>query len=154
MKNFIRFLAVLFAAISLSTLVGQFFEWPAKISLSKDEYKLAQQVYYDVSWIYFSEIAAFVLTLILLIIERKKKRTFVLLLISLILFVIGIAIFFIFTLPPDIATSDWSIFPDNWESLRDEWEYSNVWRALVNLIGFSFLVLAILKNRNYYKFET
>lgn len=154
MKNLIRFLAVLFAAIALSTMVGQFFEWPTKINLSKEEYKVAQEVYYDASWMYFFEIAAFILTVVLLIIERKKKRTFRLLLVSLILFVISIIIFFIFTLPPDIATTNWSVLPDNWESLRDEWEYSNVWRAVVNLIGFSFLVLAILKNRYYYRLDT
>ena len=151
MKNVIRFSAVLFSAVALSVLLGQLFEWPVKINMSKDEYKVAQVIYYDLTWVYFFEIIAFLLTITLLILERKKKRTFILLLVALIAFVISIAIFFIFTLPSEIATTQWSIFPDNWESLRDAWEYSNVWRAIINLTGFSFLVLALLKNRYYYR---
>jgi len=151
MKNVIRFSAVLFSAVALSVLLGQLFEWPVKINMSKDEYKVAQVIYYDLTWVYFFEIIAFLLTITLLILERKKKRTFILLLVALISFVISIAIFFIFTLPSEIATTQWSIFPDNWESLRDAWEYSNVWRAIINLTGFSFLVLALLKNRYYYR---
>ena len=151
MKNIIRFLAVLFAAISLGVLLSQFFEWPVKSGLSKENYLVEQVVFSKLSWVYFVELLAFLLTLVLVILERKKKRTFILLLIALIAFVISIAIFFIFTLPPDLATSRWSVLPENWKSLRDQWEYSNEWRALINLIGFSFLVLAMLKNWYYYR---
>ena len=151
MKNTIRFLAVLFAAISLSVLLCQFFEWPVKTNLSKDDYLVEQKLFNSLSWVYFIEFLALLHTLILVLLERKKKRTFILLLIALVAFAISIVIFFIFTLPTDIATSSWSMLPDNWESLRDQWEDSVVWRALINLTGFSFLVLAMLRNRYYYR---
>ncbi len=151
MKNLTRYLTMLFALIPLSVLLSNLFEMPAKINLSKDNYQLIQGFSSEFVWLILFEIAALVMTVILIVIEKKKKRTLKHLLIALICFVISIALFFIFILPTDLTTNNWSDFPIDWESLRAQWEYSNAIRALLSFAGFSFIVLAFLKNRNYYR---
>ncbi len=151
MKNLTRYLTMLFALIPLSVLLSNLFEIPVKINLSKDNYQLIQGFSSELVWLILFEVAALIMTVILIVIEKNKKRTFRHLLIALICFVISIALFFIFILPADITTNNWSDFPIDWESLRAQWEYSNAIRALLSFAGFSFIVLAFLKNRNYYR---
>jgi uncharacterized membrane protein SpoIIM required for sporulation len=87
----------------------------------------------------------------LIIIEKKKKRPYRNLLVALICFVVSIVLFFIFILPAYINTSGWSIFPPEWDAIRSQWEYTNAARAIISFTAFSFIVLALIKNRNYYR---
>jgi cytochrome bd-type quinol oxidase subunit 2 len=151
MKDLTRYLTALFALIPLSVLLYNLFEMPVKMNLSKERYQDVQGFTTNLSWLIAFEIAAMIMTVILILIEKKKKRTFIHLLIALICFVISIALFFIFILPADLTTSNWSNLPTDWEPLRTQWEYSNAGRAILSLAGFSFIILAFLKNRNYYR---
>ena len=88
---------------------------------------------------------AIILTLIWAVFDRKLN-TFPFLLTALICFVLSIIIFFVFTFPTNQATLNWTSLPNNWEELRKTWEYSHGIRAMLSLVGLSFLVLALLKN--------
>lgn len=151
MKDLTRYLTMLFAIIPLSALLCNLFELPAKMNLSKENYQAIQGVSSGLYWLIVFEIAALIMIAILIMIEKKKKRTFKRLLVALICFVISLALFFIFTLPANITTNSWTVFPTGWETLRLQWEYSNAIRAIISFTGFSFIVLALLKNRNYYR---
>lgn len=152
MKNLARFVTLIFAVITLSALLSRLLELPGKMELTKENYQVVQSIYGD--WIVegFCEGAAIVLTIFLSIIERRKKRTRILLIVAWSLFLISVAVFFIFTVPVDKATENWSVLPADWEVLRSQWEYSYAARALLNLTGFCFLVFAVLKKKNQYSF--
>lgn len=151
MKDLTRYLTVLFIVIPLSALLWDLFEFPAKFDLSKDNYQSLRNFSSSLSWLVVFEIAGLIMTLILLLIEKKKKRTYRNLLVALICFAVSITLFFIFILPENISTENWTTMPDNWNDLRTQWEYAAAARALISLAGFSFVVLALLKNRNYYR---
>jgi cytochrome bd-type quinol oxidase subunit 2 len=151
MKNLVRFLTILFTVLPLSALLLNLFQLSVKIKLSKVDYQVVQNIFGEFPWLFMLEIAALGLTISLVIWERKKKRTFILLLIASVFFFISILLFFIYILPTNAKTSNWTNFPADWEDARSQWEYSNAIRAILNLIGFSFLILSLLKNRYYYR---
>ena len=127
------------------------FEMPAMFNLNKDNYQLLQGFTNSLTWLVIFEILGVFLTIVLIRVEKKKKRTYRNLLVALICFAVSVTLFFIFVLPADITTENWTTMPDNWDSLRGQWEYATGIRALISLTGLSFLVFALLQNRNYYR---
>ncbi len=146
MKNLIRFIAILFTAITLSALMAHLLELRVKINLSKEDYQIVQGIYSGWQWLGIFEIGAIILTIIWIIFDRKLKNIFPFLLTSLICFILSIFVFFIFTFPTNQETLNWTSLPNHWDELRKTWEYSHATRAILSLFGFSFLILALLKN--------
>lgn len=151
MKDFARLATILFVIIPLSALLYNAYELTYKINLPKEKYLAIQGYNSDISWLIFFEVAALVMTIALMLMEKGKKFTFRRLLIAVICFAISIVLYYIYILPADLATSQWGYLPSDWESDRDQWEYVNLARASINLTGFCFVVLSFLKNRNYYR---
>ncbi len=149
MKNLLKFSTILFAVITLGALLAHLFALPGKIDLSKDDYLVVQRIYRGWAWLGMLEIGTIILTLIWAISERKKKNIFPWLVTALIIFVVSLVIFFMFTFPANQATTNWTTLPPDWETLRKNWEYSHAVRAVLNLIGFSFLIAVLLKNKRY-----
>ncbi len=147
MKNALRFTTILFVAITLSALMAHLLEMPNKLPLSKDDYLTVQNIYRGWSLLGIFEIGAIVLTGIWAFMERKKKFVLPYLIVALSTFVISLCIFFIYTFPANQATLNWTELPANWELLRKHWECSHSARALLNLVGFSSLIWAILKQK-------
>jgi hypothetical protein len=152
MKNLARFITLLFAVITLSALLSHLLELPGKLELTKENYQAVQSIYGDWILMIFFEGVALVLTVYLAIIERRKRRTRNLLIAASSLFFISIVVFFIFIAPVDKATENWSVLPADWETLRNQWEYSYAGRALLNLGGFCFLVFGVLKKKSQFSF--
>jgi Domain of unknown function (DUF1772) len=147
MKNLLRFITVIFAAITLSALMAHLLELPGKMKLSKENYLATQGIYRGWSWLGIFEIGAILFTLIWVFADSNKRRTVRYLLIALGLFIISIVLFFIFTFPANTATLNWTTLPDNWETLQKNWEYSHAVRAILNFTGFCFLIAALLRER-------
>jgi len=93
------------------------------------------------------EIGAVLFTMTWTIVDNRKKKIFPLLLTALLCFMVSIAIFFIFTYPANKASLNWTQLPDDWQILQKNWEYSHAARAILNLVGFSFLIVTLLKDR-------
>jgi hypothetical protein len=144
MKKLIRFIALLFTAITLSALMAHLLEMRIKMQLSKADYQTVQGIYSGWQWLGIFELGAILLTIIWAVFDRKST-VFPFLLSALICFALSIIIFFVFTFPTNQETLNWTSLPDNWAELRKIWEYSHAIRALLSLCGFSFLVLALLK---------
>ena len=148
MKNVLRFTTILFELITLSALMAHLLALPAKIKLTQEDYYTVQSIYNGWAWLGIFEIGAIIFTLIWAISERKKKGIFLLLIISLIFFVVSLTLFFLFTFPANAATINWTHRTENWQMLRQQWEYSHAARTILNLIGFSCIILSLLKNKN------
>ena len=146
MKNLIRFIALIFTAITLSASMAHLLELRVKMQLLKADYQTVQGIYSGWQWLGIFELGAIILTLIWIIFDRKST-IFPFLSAALICFILSILIFFVFTFPTNQATLSWTNLPDDWEELRKTWEYSHAMRAFLSLSGFSFLVLALLKKQ-------
>ena len=145
MKHLLQFSTVLLAVIVLAALIAHLLSLPGKINLSKKEYQLVQGIYRGWAWIGMAEIAAILLILVWTITDRNDKHIFPWLLTALLCFTVSLAIFFIYTFPANQATANWTELPQNWQHLRNNWEYSHAVRAALNLLGFSFLIVVLLR---------
>lgn len=151
MKNLLKFTTILFEVMTLCALMAHLLELRGKISMSQQNYYTVQSIYSGWAWLGIFEIGAILLTLIWTISERRNKNIFSLLLVAFIIFFVSIIGFFMFTFPANTATVNWTQLTPDWQTLRGKWEYSHAVRAILNLIGFCLLILALLKNKKYYR---
>lgn len=154
MKNITRLTTVLFVLIPLSSLLYNSFELSYKINLPGEQYLAVQGYNNDISWLIFFEVGANIMTAVLLLLEKNKKHMYRLLLAALLCFIVSMGLYYFLILPADLATGEWGYLPADWQSDRDEWEYVNAIRALINLTGFICIMFSFFKNRNYYRIET
>jgi hypothetical protein len=145
MKNVLRYTTILFELITLSALMAHLLALPAKMKLTQVDYYTVQSIYSGWAWLGIFEIGALLLKLIWAISEGKKKRTFLFVIIAFIFFAVSLTLFFIFTFPANTATVNWTLKTNNWQMLRQQWEYSHAARTMLNLIGFSCLIFSLLK---------
>ena len=88
MKNLIKFITLIFTAITLSALMAHLLEMRVKINLSKENYQTVQGIYSGWQWLGIFEMGAIILTLIWAVFDRKSKNIFPFLLIALLCFVL------------------------------------------------------------------
>ncbi len=123
-------------------------ELPNKIRLSYDEYLTVQRIYSGWALLGFVIAGALVSTLALTIIVRKRRKVFALTLVALICIVGTQVVFWTFTFPANQETSNWTVMPSNWESLRTQWEYSHAASAILNLTALITLICSVLTRDN------
>ena len=141
-----RFLSVLFAA--LAPALAHLLELPNKIHLSRENYLTVQQIYRGWAYLGFVVFGALVSTLVLTIMGRHEPRSFVPALIAFLCIVGTQVLFWTFTDPANQATQNWTTLPDDWISLRNQWEYSHAANAGFNLIGFIAVIVSVLSGRD------
>jgi hypothetical protein len=56
-------------------------------------------------------------------------------------------IFFTWTFPANQATANWTVLPDDRSRLRATWEHSHAANAVVMLIAFCSMTLAVITAR-------
>ena len=139
-SRFLLFAALVLVGLSLIPAGAHVFEMPAKLALGREAYFTVQQIYRG--WALFGVpiIAALLVCLALAVILCGSRRLLALIATA------GIAgsllVFFVFVFPGNQATTNWSVQPENWEQLRQSWEYGHA--ASAACLSVSFLALAIL----------
>jgi hypothetical protein len=142
--NLARFFSLLFAALTFGPSAAHLLELPNKIGLSRDEYLIVQQIYGGWALLGIVIAGALIATLALVILSRHRRREFTLSLGAFSCLVAAQIVFWVFTYPTNQATRNWTELPQQWESLRLQWEYSHAGGAALNLTAFVLLVLAVL----------
>lgn len=140
----LRFFSLFFMALTLGPALAHLFELPHKIFLSKEEYFIVQQIYRGWALLGIVIAGAFLSTLSVTIMARGKPKVFTLTLLGLLCIVGAQVVFWTFTYPTNQATQNWTILPDNWQALRNQWEYSHATGAGLNLLALVFLLLSVL----------
>lgn len=59
--------------------------------------------------------------------------------------VISLGVFFGWVFPANQATANWTVAPENWETLRRNWEYGHAINAVLVACGTIATALAIVK---------
>jgi hypothetical protein len=142
--NIVFFVALLASALVLGPALAHLFELPNKIDLPRDEYFIVQKAYRgwsQLGWLLLVQIASLAAAAYL---ARMNPRTLTLVLLALVSVVAAQVVFWLFTYPANVATVNWTQPPDSWEKLRRQWEYSHVAGAILQLLAFCLLVLAVL----------
>lgn len=140
----LQFSALLFTALALAPGLAHLLELPGKIGLSKADYLTVQQIYRGWALLGIVVIAALLSTLLLSVGVRKKMKAFVPAIIAFLCIVGTQVLFWTFTYPANAATHNWTLLPENWESLRRQWEYSHAGSAILNILAFVMVSLSVL----------
>jgi hypothetical protein len=61
------------------------------------------------------------------------------------LIAINLTIFMIWTRPVNVATDNWTVRPEDWQTSRRHWEYSHAVNAGVTLLAFCAATAASLR---------
>jgi uncharacterized membrane protein len=134
-----RFVAVMCTAITMAAGFTHLLELPRKITLGREQYLTVQQLYRGWALLGIVVVTALVSTGIAARLTRARRSEFRLTMLAACCLALSLIVFFLFTFPANQATQNWTVLPDNWESLRRQWEYSHAVAA-----GFDFLALAAL----------
>jgi hypothetical protein len=140
----VRFFAVILTALALVPAGAHFFELPNKIRLSQEQYFTIQGIYRGWALFGFVLLGAIGTNLVHTILVRDEPRAFWLALLGFLLMVASFAIFFIWTYPANQATSNWSVAPADWTSLRTQWEYSHAANAVTTFLALCGVTASLL----------
>jgi hypothetical protein len=141
----IRFLAVMLTGLAMIAPGAHLFALPGKIHMPEDHYFLVQSIYLGWWVIGLFLPAAFIANLVLAVAVLADRLAFWLALGAAALVVVNLAIFFVWTQPANAATQNWMVRPENWQSLRQQWEYSHALNAGVTFLAFCAATLAALR---------
>jgi hypothetical protein len=139
----LRFLSLLFVALSLGPGMAHVLELPHKIHLPAAEYLTVQQIYAGWALLGIVVVAALLSTLGLLIVERKHAERIGPTLLALLCIVGAQIVFWVWTYPVNVETQNWTTLPNNWMTLRAQWEYSHAAGALLNLLALVALLIQV-----------
>ena len=140
----LSFLALLFTGLALAPAAAHLLELPAKLRLAGADYLVTQRLYRGWQFIGLVVAAALLATLALTLAFRTEPVAFAAALIAFFSIAGTQAIFWWLTFPVNRVTADWSVLPANWRQLRKTWELSHAASAVLNLVAFVAVVLAVL----------
>jgi hypothetical protein len=143
-----RFVAMLCTAITMAAGFTHLLELPRKITLGREQYLMVQQLYRGWSWFGIVVVGALVSTGIAAGRLRDRPSEFKLTMLAASCIALSLIVFFLFTFPANQQTQNWTVLPENWESLRRQWEYSHAVAAGFDFLALSALTLSLLVGRN------
>jgi len=144
----IQFLAIMLTALALVPSGAHLAALPNKMAMAQEAYFIAQQIY--AGWALFGIVlfGALAANLPHTIVLCRLGRSFGYALASFLVIAANLAIFFVWTLPTNQATNNWTVGPKNWSALRIQWEYSHAANAFVTLAALVCVVIAVLRQRS------
>jgi hypothetical protein len=139
-----QFVAILLTAIALVPGGAHLLELPNKIGLDKDHYLAVQVVYRGWALLGFVLFGALFANLLLAILSRGHRPAMLFAAGATALMLVSLAIFFTWTFPVNQATSNWTVAPSEWRTLRSQWEYSHAANCVVMGLALCSVVLSAL----------
>jgi Domain of unknown function (DUF1772) len=139
-----RFVAVLCTAITMAAGFTHLLELPRKITLNRGQYLMVQQLYRGWALLGILVVGALVSTGIVAWLTRARPSEFKPTMVAACCIALSLIVFLLFTFPANQQTQNWTVLPENWESLRRQWEYSHAVAAVFDVLALSALTLSIL----------
>jgi hypothetical protein len=143
----IQFTALLLTALTLIASGAHLLALPNKIAMPRDQYFIAQSIYYGWAWLGAVLVAALLANGAMAYGAREQPMAATFALVASAFIAVNLVIFFIWTLPANQATENWTVQPPNWQALRTQWEYSHAANAVITLAAFSSTALSVLSFR-------
>ncbi len=143
----LQFFAIVLTALALTPGCAHVASFLNKIDLSATDYFIAQATYRGWTLFGIVQIGALIANIALAFALRAQIVPFRLVLLCVLCLSGGLATFFAFTFPTNIATDNWTAIPANWQQLRWQWEVSHLVNAAFTLAGFCALTLSVLSLR-------
>ena len=144
-----RFITLILAALSMGMAFCHTLELPAKMQYDAVLWTTINQSLY---WQFgslpgiFSEVGAVLAAIALTVLVRKHRPVFNWTLIGAVFLALSLVVWFMFVAPMNAEFAQWTVdsIPANWRQVRNQWEYSHAIRFILQLVGFSALLISIL----------
>jgi hypothetical protein len=136
------FIALLATAMALGAALAHAFELLNKINLGQSEYFIMQKAYRGWNQLAFVLLIELLSQLAVAVFARREPYVFAGACIAILSLLCAQGVFWVFTYPANVATTNWTVAPANWSWLRDRWEYSHLAGAGFQLIAMSALACA------------
>jgi hypothetical protein len=140
-------LTLVFTALALVPYGAHLFALPNKIVMTQEQYFVAQLAYRNWALLAVILFPAMALNVALAWLLRGERPAFALAVAACVCMAATLPIFFAWTYPANVATSNWTITLDNWATLRTQWEYSHAFNAVLNFLAFCFVAVAVVMRR-------
>jgi hypothetical protein len=133
---FIHFLAIVFLALIFAPAAAHAFALMNKINMDQQDYYTAQLAYRRWDMFGWPYLGALIFSCWLAVALRDgAPAAFWLSAAAFVLTALSLVIFFVWVLPGNVATKNWTIAPANWEALRLRWEWGHFGSALANFLA-------------------
>jgi hypothetical protein len=142
----LAFLAVLLTALALVPAGAHLLALPNKLAMGREAYLAAQGAYAGWAMAGAFPIGAILACLGLALRQAPPASPWPALLAALLL-AAGLAVFFHWTLPANQATANWTRLPEDWETLRAQWEWSHAANAVLTFLALCAAIGAALSPR-------
>lgn len=139
------FIAMLATALALGPAMAHLLELPNKIGLPSGDYFVVQQAYRGWSLLGFLILVELLSMAALAVMARHEPRVLWPVLAAIAAIIGAQAVFWIWTYPANVATRNWTFVPENWETLRRQWEFSHAAGAFFQVLAMAALILAALR---------
>ena len=143
----LQFLALFLTTLALLPGGAHFFELPNKIGMPQEHYFTVQGIYAGWALFGFVLIPAVLADFALAYVLRDQMWPAVLALAAAVFMLTTLVTFFLWVQPANLATSFWTTVPENWQTLRSQWEYTHALNAVLTFAAFCALTLALILRR-------
>ncbi len=137
----LRAAAAILTALALIPSGAHLFELPNKLALSGEQYFTVQQIYRGWALFGIVIIAAMLATGALAILLWRRGRPFGLALLACASIAASLVVFFVCVYPGNVATRNWTVMPEDWQTLRSRWEFGHAAEAVLTFIAVCALAL-------------
>lgn len=143
----VQFAALVAAALALVPSGAHLAALPNKIGLPQVEYFIVQGIYRGWAVLGVLWFAAIILNMLLGYLVWAQPLPSWLAIGAACCLLLALASFFHWTFPANQATQNWTTAPENWNMLRQQWEYSHAANAGIMLVAFCLTALSVLSWR-------
>lgn len=127
----LQFAAIVLVALYAVPGGAHLMELPNKIALDRDAYFTVQQIYRGWALFGIVLVAGLIATSLLALRSRSQPKAYAFAAAGFGLLLLSLISFFVFVLPANQATQNWTVMPADWETLRARWEYAHAANATV-----------------------
>jgi len=139
----VRVLTIASVALYLVPTGAHLFELTGKMAMSPANYTAVQTIY--TGWALFGIVifAAVLLTLLHAVLRRRERVVLLLSVAAFLCLVATQVVFWMFTFPMNVASSNWTVTPDHFETARRQWEYSHAASAVLTFLALIAITSAV-----------
>jgi hypothetical protein len=134
-QRILQFVAIVLTALATVPGGAHLLALANKIGLYREHYLTVQAIYRGWAFLGVILIASIVANGLVEVMAREQRWPMVLSAGAARLMVTTLAIFFIWTFPANQATENWSMAPENWRTLRAQWEYSHAVNSALTFLA-------------------
>jgi hypothetical protein len=146
--NILKLLALALTALVVIPSGAHLFELPAKIGLDQEAYFTVQRIYAGWAWFAIPIFGAICANGVLFLVQRRHDAASAWsALVSAVLILLSLVVFFTWVFPGNQATANWTEVPGNWQTLRTQWEYGHAANACINFVALLATGRALMSSR-------